>query len=280
MKNCEVKILTKCIGMDFSRAADEFSLLPANMYGSRKGRMAADALHFVIAWIRDAMRKRQAVTLTVLDIKSAFPSTDPRKLVHVLTRKGNTGRVLQVDRGRCWRAGQRLWGLMTSYRNLSASAAARPRLPPLTNSLCFLHCRSHDEDGRQAERGICIVCRRCGAIDGGSGLRNSKCASRGASGRTRRFHRVGRPQQRQMGNMKERAACSSQLVDRRPVATKGVLLPWGGIGVKPSSDLRYLGVHLDDRLNGKAHGAVALRKGMMRADAIARLGASLKRNNC
>ncbi len=46
----------------------------------------------------------------------------------------------------------------------------------------------------------------------------------------------------------------------------------GEVEVVPKQDLRYLGVQLDDRLNGKAHGAAALAKGMARANAIARLG--------
>ncbi len=74
--------------MRLVRAAEVHKLLPLQMYGSRRGRMAADALHYAVSWIRDAMRQRQAVTLTVLDIKSAFPSTDPRKLVHILRMRG------------------------------------------------------------------------------------------------------------------------------------------------------------------------------------------------
>lgn len=74
LKNCDVKILTKCVAMDFSQAADQFALLSPNMYGSLKGRMAADALHVAIAWIKDALRQQQAITFTIPNPPSARQS--------------------------------------------------------------------------------------------------------------------------------------------------------------------------------------------------------------
>ncbi len=73
LKDTMGKLCMKVVASVLQHEGDVKKLLPANLYGSRQGRTATDALHVTVAWIKDALRRRQCVTMTILDIKSALP---------------------------------------------------------------------------------------------------------------------------------------------------------------------------------------------------------------
>lgn len=62
--------------------------LPANHFGARVGCTATNTIHYAMAWTRNQQHKGRVVTLTILDIKSAFPSTDVWQLLFELQLLG------------------------------------------------------------------------------------------------------------------------------------------------------------------------------------------------
>jgi hypothetical protein len=82
------KILSLCIGEVLIYYAEELGLLPPTHFGCRPGRTATDSLHYLVKWVRDALRKGMVVSVLFLDIQGAFPNTVIPRLVHNMRNSG------------------------------------------------------------------------------------------------------------------------------------------------------------------------------------------------
>lgn len=61
--DCGAKILSACVAEDISYEAEKHALIPANHFGGRTGRTTTDALHYLIARIKNEWRKGNVVAV-------------------------------------------------------------------------------------------------------------------------------------------------------------------------------------------------------------------------
>lgn len=68
--------------------AESNNIIPDGHSGGRRGKGCEDALMALTMWIKRKWREGKTVTGLFLDVKSAYPSVNPRRLVHSLRQKG------------------------------------------------------------------------------------------------------------------------------------------------------------------------------------------------
>lgn len=82
------KILSACVAESLVYGAEKHDLLPPTQFGGRPGRTTTDALHLLVDRIKSAWRRGNVMSIMFLDIKSAFPSVVPERLIHDMRMKG------------------------------------------------------------------------------------------------------------------------------------------------------------------------------------------------
>ena len=85
--NTMAKLLTAIIAEQLTYYTKKYELLPPTHFGGRPGRTTTDALHVLTYRIKDAWRKKQVVSVLFLDIKGAFPNADNERLSHNLRKR-------------------------------------------------------------------------------------------------------------------------------------------------------------------------------------------------
>ncbi|KAI7950909.1 hypothetical protein MJO29_009583 [Puccinia striiformis f. sp. tritici] len=68
--------------------AETKGIIPEGHMGGRRGKCGEDAMLAMTMWIRRKWREDKVVTALFLDVKSAYPSVHPRRLIHSLRQKG------------------------------------------------------------------------------------------------------------------------------------------------------------------------------------------------
>jgi ribonuclease HI len=68
--------------------AESQGIIPDGHSGGRRGKGCEDALMALTMWVRRKWREGKTVTALFLDVKSAYPSVNPQRLIHSLRRKG------------------------------------------------------------------------------------------------------------------------------------------------------------------------------------------------
>jgi ribonuclease HI len=63
-------------------------VIPDGHLGGRRGKGCEDACLALTMWVKRKWREGKTVTALFLDVKSAYPSVNPRRLVHSLRQKG------------------------------------------------------------------------------------------------------------------------------------------------------------------------------------------------
>ncbi|KAI7943445.1 hypothetical protein MJO29_013289 [Puccinia striiformis f. sp. tritici] len=64
------------------------AILPDGHMGGRRGKLGEDAMMAMTMWIKRKWKEAKVVTALFLDVKSAYPSVYPARLVHSLRQKG------------------------------------------------------------------------------------------------------------------------------------------------------------------------------------------------
>ncbi len=89
LSDAYARLLNACIVEDMSNRCEALGLLPKCQFGARPGRATTDAVHLLVATVKEAWRKNLLVVSALfLDVKGAFPSVDIDVLLHELKRKG------------------------------------------------------------------------------------------------------------------------------------------------------------------------------------------------
>ena len=81
------KVVTAIIANHITYITEKHQLLPANHFGGRPGRTTSDAIHLLVAKIKDTWRARKVTAVLFLDIEGAFPNADPDRLIHNLRKR-------------------------------------------------------------------------------------------------------------------------------------------------------------------------------------------------
>ncbi|KAI7948635.1 hypothetical protein MJO29_010300 [Puccinia striiformis f. sp. tritici] len=68
--------------------AESNDILPEGHVGGRRGKCGEDAMVALTSWVRRKWREGKVVTALFLDVKSAYPSVHPKRLVSLLRQKG------------------------------------------------------------------------------------------------------------------------------------------------------------------------------------------------
>ncbi|KAI7955904.1 hypothetical protein MJO29_007303 [Puccinia striiformis f. sp. tritici] len=68
--------------------AESNDILPNGHVGGRRGKCGEDAMIALTSWVRQKWREGKVVTALFLDVKSAYPSVHPKRLVALLRQKG------------------------------------------------------------------------------------------------------------------------------------------------------------------------------------------------
>lgn len=68
--------------------AETTGILPEGHMGGRRGKCGEDAMMALTMWVRRKWREGKVVNALFLDVKSAYPSVHPERMVHSLRRKG------------------------------------------------------------------------------------------------------------------------------------------------------------------------------------------------
>ena len=84
------KILSACVAEDIAWITNKHNLLPATHFGGLPGRATTDSLHLVTKFVHDAWAHPtdHHVSLLFLDVKAAFPSVVPERLLHNMRKRG------------------------------------------------------------------------------------------------------------------------------------------------------------------------------------------------
>jgi hypothetical protein len=82
------KVLSRCVKETLEYHTEKLQLLPQSQFGGRPGRSATDSIHILVNFIMDAWRRGKVVAALFLDVKSAFPSTSVKRLVHNMRMRG------------------------------------------------------------------------------------------------------------------------------------------------------------------------------------------------
>ncbi|KAJ3473815.1 hypothetical protein NLI96_g12812 [Meripilus lineatus] len=86
--DCMGKILSSCLAEILTYESECLDLIPKMQFGGRPGRTTTDALQLLVTRIKGAWRRGKVVSGLFLDIKAAFPSVVPERLIHELRLKG------------------------------------------------------------------------------------------------------------------------------------------------------------------------------------------------
>jgi len=81
------KVITAIIANHITYITEKHQLLPTNHFGGRPGRTTADAVHLLVAKIKNAWRAKKVTSVLFLDIEGAFPNADPERLIHNLRKR-------------------------------------------------------------------------------------------------------------------------------------------------------------------------------------------------
>ena len=84
LMNTMGKILSAIVARKLMAAVETLQLLPNSHFGGRPGRTTTDAIHYLVHLIKNAWRRGKVASALFLDIKAAFPSTVPKRLIHDL----------------------------------------------------------------------------------------------------------------------------------------------------------------------------------------------------
>lgn len=86
--DCLAKILSACVAEILTYESERLHLIPDTQFGGRPSHSTNDALHLLVSRIHAAWRRKNVVSSLFLDIKSAFPSVVPSRLIHELRARG------------------------------------------------------------------------------------------------------------------------------------------------------------------------------------------------
>ena len=82
------RLLNACIADDLIGRCEQHNILPKNHFGARAGHSTTQAIHYLVARVKSAWRKKKVVTALFLDVKGAFPSVDINRLKHDMRVRG------------------------------------------------------------------------------------------------------------------------------------------------------------------------------------------------
>jgi len=81
------KVLSTCIAEDLVQATKTCNLLPSNHFTCHPRRTTSDSLHYVITFVKNALRK-EVVSALFLNIKGTFPNVVLSQLIHNMRNWG------------------------------------------------------------------------------------------------------------------------------------------------------------------------------------------------
>lgn len=88
LEDMSSKVVESVVACRLAALAEEHGLLPANHFGGRAQRTTTDAVLHLVQRIKDAWCAKQITSVLYLDISSAFPSVNHRRLLHNLRKRG------------------------------------------------------------------------------------------------------------------------------------------------------------------------------------------------
>ena len=272
LKDTMAKIMTRCVAEDLAYYGETKKLLPANHFGARAGRTATDALHYVTAWTRAQLRKKKVVTLTILDIKSAFPSTDSRRLLHELRTRGVPPVYTKWIETMLANRKTRLSfdDFLSEEHPVSNGLEQGCPLSPVL----FLYYSAPLIDSVDNEQDAAAL----SFVDDLGVLTAGKTFQETHRHMEVIYHRPGGYKEwsetRNAFFETDKGACLDFTYGNSQ--GKGDPIKLGDDTITPSKSHKYLGVHIDDKLSGKTHAAYTLAKGTQRVGQIARLSGITK----
>jgi len=80
------KLFTAIIAENITRLVEKEQPLPENHYGGRPGRMTTDMVHVLVDKIKSTWRKGRMVSVLFLDVEGAFPNAVTDRLLHNLRK--------------------------------------------------------------------------------------------------------------------------------------------------------------------------------------------------
>ena len=87
LEDTSSKVAESVVARRLAALAEEHGLLPANHFGGRAHRTTTDAVLHLVQRIKDAWRTKRVTSVLYLDISSAFPSVNHRRLLHNLRKR-------------------------------------------------------------------------------------------------------------------------------------------------------------------------------------------------
>ncbi|KAL7280271.1 hypothetical protein ACG7TL_005184 [Trametes sanguinea] len=87
LEDTSSKVIESVIAHRLAALAEEHQLLPPNHFGGRPRRTTTDAVLHLTQFIKDSWRRGEVTTVLYLDISSAFPSVNHRRLLHNLRKR-------------------------------------------------------------------------------------------------------------------------------------------------------------------------------------------------
>ena len=262
------KILSSCVASSLAYEAEKLQLLPINHFGGRKGRCTTDAIHTLIASVKNAWRRGDVVSVLFLDVQSAFPSTVPKRLFHNMRMRGvpaiytewlsrkMTGRTTILDFN----------DIASSPFEVTSGLDQGCPLSPILYLFYNTPLLELSED-KKGELSVAF-------LDDSTLACSSKSLAQTRSTLHDMMHRPSGALQWSREHNSSFELSKLVVMDfvgpgKPPEEPPPLII--NGVEIKPAKSHKFLGVIIDHKLRGTEHAAYALRKATNRVQCIRRL---------
>jgi len=261
------KVLSACVKEVLEYHTETLQLLPQSQFGGRPGRSAMDSIHILVNFIMDAWRWGKVVAALFLDVKSAFPSTSVKRLVHNMRMRGIPGEY--TDWITCKMTGRKMVICFDDFKSEPIAVNNGLDQGCMLSMYLYNHYNAGQVDGSRGRRGEIGG----GFVDDSMGAAEGATMQQAVENTTALFNRPGGP--------KERADTHGAVYDydkfgyigfsrrkRRDPRNRRKLLPEPRPDIKigqhtiwPAKSHKFLGLIMDQELCFKEQAAHALAKG-------------------
>ncbi|KAJ3486122.1 hypothetical protein NLI96_g4454 [Meripilus lineatus] len=275
--DCLGKILSSCVAETLTYESERLNLFPEMQFGGRPGRTTTDALQLVVTRVKRAWRKKRVVAGLFLDIKAAFPSVVPERLIHEMRKLGIPKEI--TDWVKVKLEGRKTRLQFDDYT--SSKRDIRSGLDQGCPLSVFFHHYANAflmkiPEAKNGEYGSLFIDDTCLLAEGKD--------FEEAHGKLKRMMEK---EEGVLDGAKKRnisfEISKSAIVDftrrreahptmaRKTIPLRRPKITIGGQEITPQKTYKFLGVYLDQELRFKEHAAYALSKGMTWVNQLRRL---------
>lgn len=262
------RIINMCKTEDLAKMAEIHDILPPNHIGGRTGRATTDSVHLMIKEIKDAWRRGEVTSTLFLDVKGAFPSVAMDVLLHEMRLMGiPMEHVEWVRRRNQGRRTKIIYDDHTSeefevFDGLDQGDAQSLILYLIYNSKILSIPNKHNRENALAfVDDVALMASAKTFEECHEKLQVMMEMENGVLEWARTHNCTFGIDKFQLVDSSRKTMKNPLARGKKKIPLTGPALKIAGHTIKPAPSAKFLGVHIDQGLRWKAHGAAAIAKG-------------------